>query len=465
MNSSIHYSDIFVLSKMFFPKATQMILFGNKEDINAYPDESNIIKIDNVQKFISEIQKQKEPTAVFNFCNPSLSVYTNDTQVEGIINFKPDAKNGYTQRFSYINNPDTTIRWIYPTNSKAPVFINFYNNTGLKAKVFKSAAKVLSKVGGLGMISNGYFTIDCSAVYLPDADDYAYFTGTVGQDRKVILASQSDGVCTHFTKMPIGEKSQELVQNEYKQLQALQFVNFKNISLPKAKRTVHGIQLTNIKPAQSIDSSKIQDIHLKALDELYKQHTEIKIIAETDAWETVLDALDFFEEMPSIKNNLPVEKVNKLITHCKKMAFILQEEEVMTGWSHGDFTPWNMYATNDKLYLYDWELSQKDMPLLVDICHYVFQKNILINRSTFAEINQEMKDLVSKNTELKSILYKYGMRWNTHYAFYLLNIVCYYLPRYIQQGHLHEQANWLVNTWLDAMDALPAQVTVGQAAR
>jgi len=150
-----------------------------------------------------------------------------------------------------------------------------------------------------------------------------------------------------------------------------------------------------------MDTTSVQDIHFKALDELYKQHTKVKLLSETSAWDTVLDALDFFEEMPSLKNNISIE---------------------ITGWSHGDFTPWNMYITQDKLYLYDWEMSQKDMPLLLDICHYVFQKNILIKRSSFAEIDQEFK------------------------AF--------------QQGHLHEQAHWLMDTWLEAMDALPMQTGV-----
>ncbi|RME10533.1 MAG: hypothetical protein D6816_03205 [Bacteroidetes bacterium] len=53
---------------------------------------------------------------------------------------------------------------------------------------------------------------------------------------------------------------------------------------------------------------------------------------------------------------------------------------------------------------------------------------------------------------MQSLLRQFDADFDRLYSFYLLNNVAYYLPRYLRQTPLHEQAHWLVNTWLQACE-------------
>jgi hypothetical protein len=47
--------------------------------------------------------------------------------------------------------------------------------------------------------------------------------------------------------------------------------------------------------------------------------------------------------------------------------------DVTLGRCHGDWTPWNMMPTNDRLLVWDWERTVTDTPGLLDVLHYHFQ--------------------------------------------------------------------------------------------
>jgi hypothetical protein len=55
------------------------------------------------------------------------------------------------------------------------------------------------------------------------------------------------------------------------------------------------------------------------------------------------------------------------------------------GTAHGDWAPWNMIALEDRLLVWDWERCRSDMPALLDVCHYVFQREWLRRKRTPAE--------------------------------------------------------------------------------
>ena len=109
-----------------------------------------------------------------------------------------------------------------------------------------------------------------------------------------------------------------------------------------------------------------------------------------------------------------------------------------------------MYVGESKLHIYDWEMSQSDFPLLFDALHYFFQKGILIQKKNFTGIWEEIQsELQSKEAE--NLMKKFEVNIEKHFQLYLIYIVCYYLPKYISQPRLHDQVNWLISTWLEAV--------------
>lgn len=49
----------------------------------------------------------------------------------------------YSVLYSYICNPDGTIRWMYPKKLKKPTFLKFYNSSTIKSKIYRLFTLIL----------------------------------------------------------------------------------------------------------------------------------------------------------------------------------------------------------------------------------------------------------------------------------------------------------------------------------
>jgi len=98
----------------------------------------------------------------------------------------------------------------------------------------------------------------------------------------------------------------------------------------------------------------------------------------------------------------------------------------------------------------DWELAA-ELPLLYDAFHYIFQTGILVKKVPFSELQKEI-DRFRQEASTQLLLAKFQLDFDQVYRFYLLRNISYYSSRYIQQVHLHEQAHWLVDTWVAALE-------------
>jgi hypothetical protein len=110
-----------------------------------------------------------------------------------------------------------------------------------------------------------------------------------------------------------------------------------------------------------------------------------------------------------------------------------------------------MYLSPNKLYVYDWELSKPDLPLLHDLFHFIIQSEILIGKSKYEVIKKKLAGSL-KNKAIKAIVEKYEIDVNYNYTLYLLDIVSYYANLYISQNEPHIQVNWLLKTWNEALE-------------
>ena len=126
-------------------------------------------------------------------------------------------------------------------------------------------------------------------------------------------------------------------------------------------------------------------------------------------------------------------------------------EQVAVSVSHGDFTPWNMYCDEQRLYVYDWELAQNGIPMLFDLYHFTFQTTILQHRKEFLAVKEAMLKW-SVHPLIQQIIQKYRINANTNYKLYLLFTASYYLRQYILEKELLMQSEWMVNAWILALE-------------
>ncbi len=376
---------------------------------------------------------------------------------QGVIHLDKNNCSKNALKFYYINNPDKSIRWIFPASNNRPVFLDLYNNDGWKAKCYRTLMKTSYYLGCDSMFTSGSFFIENPVPLFmqyfenTSADAYAIFTGTAGKNRKAIISLHQDKKCTTFIKIPLTQNAQELVQNEQKQLELLETIQLNKMVTPKGKGKRDYLLLENIKPPTSIPATQFNDRHLLALDECYEKTLVQSTPTQINSWQQITNGLAFLHSNPSIQNELSKDKIKIISEHLNSIFEQVSSTALFpVGLAHGDFTPWNMYETKEKINVYDWEMSSTDMPLLFDAFHYIFQSNILIHRQSFDHIKKEIKQLYHKPI-LQNMLEKYSINWKQHYAFYLLYIVSYYLPLYLRQKELHTQAHWLIDCWIKAL--------------
>ena len=362
--------------------------------------------------------------------------------------------------FFYISNPDGTIRWIYPVSLKRPTFLAFYSTSSTRAKLIALSIKTffLFKLNKLLKAKPLEISVDKKSIVgkiLENYPEYNYsiFTGTVGVNRKAILELNKNNKTEYFIKISLTESSKELIHNEADILEYISSFTFENIEIPKIiEKNDDYIIIDNIKQNSSYQTNSIDDIHIKALDDLYSRTLAEKKLEDIDSVKEsnlILNKL----ETSDINTKLPSDKIENIFTNIASIKSTLTNDmsiSLSLSLAHCDFTPWNMYVTNNKLSVFDWELSKKNTVLLYDLFHYIFQTEILINKQDYSSIINTI-NTVFKNEYLKEIIKKYNIDINLNYILYLEYTVLYYLDKYNSQEELHSQVFWLIDIWNEAL--------------
>lgn len=436
---------------IFFSGPNSWQVIYDPQNIACQAEIPVIQKIEGLKLFIKEQLLQKG--CIINLSEDSLSELWQIPEVTTIIHFS--CKEGLA--FDYINNPDQTIRWFYPTASRKAPYLQLFNGSGWKNKLKATGARLLSKLGINAPIRDGQFHVQIKDnayihKYLKECNpvNYAVFTGTKGINRKIVVALSRHKKADFFLKIPLTKAAEELLVNEHKQLTVLNRLPLRQMIIPKLQPTSDVfIKISNVKPTKAKNSILLTDVHLKALEELYTQ---------TATTHSLHDHKRNIEK--HLINLASLEPSNGLDTAIvqavKPMLMMLYQKlkntNVIFALAHGDFTPWNTYLNQQNIHTYDWELSE-DLPILYDAFHYIFQSGVLIQKLSFTELQQQI-DQLSQHSIVQSLLKEHNTNFEQCYQLYLLHVISYYLPRYILQDMLHEQANWLLKRWYESLSLL-----------
>lgn len=369
-------------------------------------------------------------------------------------------KNAY--RFSYIKNPTGTIRWFFPSDTPYPAYLGLYNSAHLKARVYKLVTFAAFALKLQKRLFDGSFEIHTSRlpfqelVKLLDADTYAVFTGTVGENRKSVVAIYRHKSISHFVKMAHTDTASQLLQNEANVLKRMNQLPRFRLDIPRVHTDSQEgcLILSNIKPTPAREVARLEDMQIEVLDELYRFTEKVEKISEAAFFKEIHTNLARICTREFADPSLDNPKAHSLIEALLKLAQgINPEKSVRTSLAHGDFTPWNMYLSENYVHVYDWELAGDGKPLFYDLFHYIYQSGVLLLRQNHEQIQREItRSLRLPHT--KKIIRQFGMDAEFYHKLYLLSIVSYYLRVYMDEEHVHMQVHWLVDTWEQAIKSL-----------
>ncbi|SIS70942.1 Thymidylate kinase [Chryseobacterium ureilyticum] len=335
--------------------------------------------------------------------------------------------------FSYIPNPDGTVRWFWNSNSKKPLFLKFYNTTTGKGKLFAIIIHFIFLFRLQRLFFKKeilYYTIDKEPLF-DITRDWSIFTGTIGPNNKAVLYANGS-----FYKIADTQNAQNLI---HKELNIITYSgNNRLYIVPKASLlNEHVLKLSDISVGGKREKN-FNEVHACALQGIKERYqTHIKI-SEWKYFDMMAENFKTIHDK-RIPSNL-IRKIDMILKDIDR------EETIHLSFSHGDFTPWNCYTKNNTLAIYDWELASFERPLGFDFFHYIIQNAILVQHLSWTAILEEIK---KKNTITLNLNEK---DLKKYLKFYLLTDILYYLKVYSEQEQWHVQIHWLLNTWSEALN-------------
>jgi thymidylate kinase len=452
-NKIIHTSEIHVLAHLLATSDMAVIVYdpGSAlcvDDEHLFPTATRLKEL-----MVMAIHKGAEKLCVINNSNETLDFAEADFIIEFNTDKKYENKNKINWR--YIANPNGTMRWLYPPGISKPWFLSFYNFNYWKAACYKLIVKALFAIRITKPISNGTVTIHAGQsvsveelllINSHSNNEYAIFSGTPGPNRKIILAVADNNKISNFFKISLNNRSRGNIYNEYKALRKLQSLHSDCFVIPETDLIdEQTISVSNIKPAHSSNQSGFGEKHALFLNQLYasshgcKYFKELRICADTQR------LLQKIAGHPKLKvTSFAVELFDKLQSLHDSLAN--ENPFIPAAINHGDFTRWNCYQDEKKIYVYDWELSHDEMPLLHDLFHFVIQGAVYSSNANAAEIQHQLHEAFERD-EVKKIVREFGIDAALHLQLYLLHNASYYLHMYLDQQTLHKEAFWLFKIW------------------
>lgn len=345
----------------------------------------------------------------------------------------------------YINNPDGSVRWIWPLKSKQPLFLKFYHVQGLKANLFAFIIPFIFKTGFQQFIFKST-KINTMNPNILDAHNWALFTGTSGPNQKYILYQKNSVKGGgYFTKIGITLQSQSLINHEKSVIDSLRKKQNIYFDFPVVTHSDQNTVTFLENSSFNIRVNTWSPQHTFFLHSLNNLSPNVYSFTDFDLIHQISNRIKYLK---NTSHKLPFGII-------KKLEFLLQSIRnfsVQTHLSHGDFTPWNTWSdTEGRLLVYDWELANENYPFGFDYFHFIIQNGVLTKKKSWRELSDEINNHSSnifKNDDQEKYL-----------SLYLLVHVLNYLEVYENQKIWHEQIHWLLETWNVALsDVLKSHV-------
>ncbi len=348
-----------------------------------------------------------------------------------------------------VKNPDGSPRWVCNSKATKPLFLKFYTVNSTRSKLL---ARLIKGVFFLSLQKVIFKTEKVFFKSIPDgsesiiditSNNWALFTGTVGPNNKVLIYKE-DANNSQFYKVVDSSKTIALIENEEAKLNQLSLMKLGHFILPKAERVSYNILKLHDISNQAYRSNEFTEYHRNALTELYYNTGSAVSYKSLTVIEKVKNKLCQLET----KENKQIPK--GLLKKLRILLYSLNGRGVNVALCHGDFTSWNCYIKDEKLAIYDWELSSHLMPIGYDAFHYIIQQGILIDRKPWNDIKKDIEKKITSDV-LSTWTHQDKNTVDDYLKLYLIINTITSLDLYAKQPNWHIQIYWMLNTWNEAI--------------
>lgn len=288
-------------------------------------------------------------------------------------------------------------RWIIPLKNKE-LFISslaLYQPSLFRARALKKLTILLAEAGLAELFARHkvYFTRrdpEVRQIFGRDDLNYAVFTGTEGHHRKItIQVMDGEGAILGYMKVADSGEIALLLHNEAETLAFLSRSNIRSGLFPRVlyrgiinDKTVE--VLDTAKSRRSTFSSRLVASHTDFLAEIF-QKALVRVCFRESGF-----AAGLKKRIAALRPGIDDAWRKRYDRAIDRLDSVIGAMTIPFGLCHRDFTPWNTFFHDGRLYVFDWEYSMKEYPPLFDIFHFIIQDGIIVRKCTPARLMRKV---------------------------------------------------------------------------
>ncbi len=346
-----------------------------------------------------------------------------------------------TMRYYRITNADNKV-WDLPSGS-LPTAFALYQPSGWKGKMLKRLFSCVHMIPLARRLAHAELVDiqiadelkrECQRLFNNQELDFAFFYGTPSVHQKTTIQVYHKQHILGYCRLTEKKEVSELFKQEQIVLQELDRMKVKGA--PKClmnKCLTNGQYLfvqTTDKTLNSQPLHQWNDLTEAFVNQLYKATSKKTRFENTDFYATLQNVRRQQHWLTnSIDRDLYITLVDQLLERY-------QGAEVETVACHGDFTPWNMFVENGRLFVFDWEYAHLTYPKGLDKCHFFTQTAIFEQHLNAEQIINTLRS-DEKWAEPESL------------QMYLIDIIARYTLR--EKGIYDEAMNSCMKIWIELL--------------
>lgn len=268
-----------------------------------------------------------------------------------------------------------------------------------------------------------------------------------GSNNKITIQLKTKSGRTFFVKITEKPEIYKLFQ---KNVEAIDFLKQKNIDgLPNEYGCFNSKKFKCFWEDTVVKEKEISlDLDIPKLE--YIREIVEKTVVNCNYEESDL-AIVFSSFREKIKNrNNNQEKVLLESMMLKVESYLDDGNNHCFAFSHGDFSPWNMYYLDGQVHMYDLEYCYSRMPCYIDVFHYMCQAVLLGKK-------QNAHKLILYYEEKKKLLNQYIDNVDLIFACYLLYIISFYY-NHMNEENLKKLNHGQYKKWIHVLEYLDTKI-------
>lgn len=271
-----------------------------------------------------------------------------------------------------------------------------------------------------------------------DRLEFAVFCGTPCVHQKLTIQLSLEQRILGYCKVSDSKEVAELFNRENALLRLLKKAGVNNVPrILFAGEWRNGVYML-VQTTRKTDRSQVihewGHLHDGFLRDMAVKTKQRLIFEETDYYKTLNELSMHLDWLPSDEGRALVRGVLEKVFNENKHKMVEYSAY------HADFTPWNMFVEQDRLFVFDWEYAQMTYPPMLDRYHF-FTQTAIFEKHWQAD-------------EIMAYAQSFDGDWidKAEYQLYLLDIIARFTIR--ERGNIGGDIAHSMDIWIELLKRL-----------